>query len=78
MDIQTRKLTLISFLAQLKDENFLYNIEQFILKERKSSRSEFEELTVEDLSERIRRSEEDFAVGNVQTQEELEKISGNW
>ena len=31
MDIQTRKLNIISYIAQLKDESFINKIEKYIL-----------------------------------------------
>jgi hypothetical protein len=75
MDLQTRKLNLIAYLAQLQDEKFIETIEKFILKEKKT---DFKALTVDELIQRIKDSENDFKNGDFKTQDELERISGNW
>lgn len=58
MDIQTRKLNLITYLAQLQDESFFEKIEEYIL-----SKLEKEDHTkpfsVEELNKRIDQSLED-------------------
>ena len=77
MDLQTRKLNLISYLAQLQDENFLGKIENFILSKSEKD-SNFMKLTEEELINRIQKSEEDFKNGNFKTQNELEEISAKW
>lgn len=79
MDIQTRKLNLISFLAQLQDESLVNKIENFLLgKNSEEIISDFKPLTEEELLIRIRKSEDDFQSGKFKTQEELEKISATW
>ena len=77
MDLQTRKLNLISYLAQLQDEKFIDRIEKFILR-RQESNTDFEPFTVDELIDRIQQSENDFKVGKFKSQEELEKLSANW
>ncbi|WP_346985655.1 hypothetical protein [Chryseobacterium sp. POE27] len=58
MDIQTRKLNLITYLAQLQDESFFEKIEEYIL-----SKLEKEDHTrpfsIEELNKRIDQSLED-------------------
>ena len=79
MDLQTRKLNLITYLAQIQDENFLENIENFIFtKIGKSKKDDFKPFSIEELLNRIEKSEKNFADGNYKTQDDLEKISANW
>lgn len=79
MDIQTRKLNLITYLAQLQDESFFEKIEEYILsKLEKEDHSEFVPFSVETLISRIEKSEEDLKKGNFKTQEDLENQSANW
>ena len=78
MDLQTRKLYLITYLAQLQDENFFEKIENYILRKAKNENSEFKPFTVDELISRIEKSEDDFKNGRFKTQEEIEKISANW
>ncbi len=77
MDLQTRKLNLISYLAQLQDENFLEKIENFILSKALTD-SELKPFTAEELINRIQKSEDDFKDGNFKTQNELEELSAKW
>lgn len=78
MDLQTRKLNLITYLAQIKDEIFFNKLENFILKKEVEHNPEIKLFTVEELINRIELSELDFKNGKFKTQEELEKISANW
>lgn len=77
MDLQTRKLNLITYLAQIQDEQFIEKIEEFILVKHESE-PEFKQLSVEELIQRIQQSENDFKNGNFKSQEELEELSSNW
>lgn len=77
MDLQTRKLNLISYLAQLQDEKSIEIIEKFILR-KKENEPDFKPFTVEELIQRIEKSENDFKNGNIKTQDELEQLSANW
>ncbi len=77
MDLQTRKLNLISYLAQLQDEKFLERIEKYIIN-RQEKEYDFKPFTVDELINRIEKSEEDFKNGNFKTQDELEQLSANW
>ena len=75
MDLQTRKLHLISYLAQLQDELFLEKLETYILKQEKEQQTEFKQFTVEEFIKRIEKSELDFKNGRFKSQEELERSS---
>ena len=78
MDLQTRKLNLITYLAQMQDENFFEKIENYILRKSKEKTEELRQFSVEELISRIEISEQDYKTGNFKTQEDLEKISANW
>ncbi|MGV8945797.1 MAG: hypothetical protein ACOH1N_05165 [Lutibacter sp.] len=79
MDLQTRKLNLISYLAQIQDESILNKIESYILKRKgREKESDFKPFTVDEFINRIKKSEQDFKGGKFKTQAELEKISENW
>lgn len=77
MDLQTRKLNLISYLAQLQDEKFIDRIEKFILRKQESN-TDFEPFTINELIDRIQQSESAFKIGSFKSQEELEKLSAKW
>lgn len=79
MDLETRKLNLITYLAQLQDEIFFEKIENYILKRfEKEDNSEFRPFTSEELIIRMEKSEQDFKSGKFESQEDLEKLSANW
>lgn len=79
MDLQTRKLNIISYLAQIQDESILKKIEDYILnKKTKDSASDFMPFTIDEFIARIENSEEDLKNGKFKSQDELEKISDNW
>ncbi|MET4083190.1 hypothetical protein ABIB40_003159 [Pedobacter sp. UYP30] len=78
MDLQTRKLNLITYLAQIKDEIFFDRLESYILKREFEHNLDLKPFIVEEFINRIEKSELDFINGNFKSQEDLEKISGNW
>ncbi|TQD34039.1 hypothetical protein [Haloflavibacter putidus] len=78
MDLQTRKLNLITYLAQIKDEILFDKLENYILKREIEHNPELKPFTVQELVNRIEKSESDFKNGNVKSQEDLERISANW
>ena len=78
MDLQTRKLNLITYLAKIKDEIFFDKLENYILKIENERNPDLKPFTVEELINRVEKSELDFENGNIISQEELEKISDNW
>lgn len=78
-DLQTRKLNLITYIAELKDEEFFEKIENYILhKNPEMNDSDFPTFTIEELIERIKTSEKDYEDARVKSQEELEKESAKW
>lgn len=77
MDLQTRKLNLIAYLAQLQDEKFIEKIEKFILRKQENE-AEFKPFTVDELVNRIKESELDFKNGKFKTQDELEQLAKDW
>lgn len=77
MDLQTRKLNLIAYLAQLQDEIFFEKIEKYILKKAEKD-VPLKPFTMQELIIRIEESEQDFENGRFKSQEDLEKISSNW
>ena len=77
MDLQTRKLNLIAYLAQLQDEIFFDKIEKYILQKTEND-VPLKPFTQEELISRIKESESDYETGRFKSQEDLEKISSNW
>lgn len=78
MDLQTRKLNLISYLAQIEDEIFFDELENYILKREVKRKPDLNPFTIDELIHRIEKSELDFDNGNFKSQEDIEKISENW
>ncbi|EMY81999.1 hypothetical protein ES731_05595 [Psychroflexus gondwanensis] len=78
MDLQIRKLNLITYLAQVQDEVLLEKLESYILKNEGEFYSELKPFTIEELVNRIKKSELDFKEGEFKSQEDLEKTSENW
>jgi len=77
MDLQTRKLNLIAYLAQLQDEIFFEKIEKYILQKAEND-VPLKPFTQEELINRINESESDYEKGKFKSQDDLEKISSNW
>ena len=78
MDLQIRKLNLITYLAQVQDEVLLEKLESYILKNEGEFHSELKPFTIEELVNRIKKSELDYKEGKFKSQEDLEKTSTNW
>ncbi|HRO74574.1 MAG TPA: hypothetical protein PLP27_00315 [Crocinitomicaceae bacterium] len=79
MNIQARKLNLITYIAELKDDKFFEMIENYIFKKSPQLKNaDFSPFTVEELIKRIETSERDFANGNYKSQDDIEKESENW
>lgn len=78
MDLQTRKLNLITYLAQIKDEIFFDKLESYILKRAIERNPDLKPLTIEALINRIEQSELDFENGDFRSLEDLENVSANW
>ena len=77
MDLQTRKLNLISYVTQMQDEKLIEKIEKYIINNQKKE-YDFKPFTVDELVDRIEQSEKDFKNGNFKTQDEVEQLSANW
>lgn len=79
MDIQTRKLNIISYIAQMKNEKFIKEIEEYILNSTESEDiHEVMPFSVQEFIARIEQSEEDFKNGRYKTQSELEDLVKDW
>ena len=77
MYIETRKIEFVQAFLSLQSEELISQFEK-LLKQTKQTEKELKPFTVEELHERIAKSEDDFENGRFKTQEELEKISSNW
>ncbi|MNK33693.1 hypothetical protein D3C87_521860 [compost metagenome] len=77
MNIETRKIEFVQAFLKLQSEELISQFEK-LLKKTKQTEKELKPFTVEELHERIAKSEDDFENGRFKTQEELEKISSNW
>ncbi len=77
MNIETRKIEFVQAFLNLQSEELISQFEK-LLKKSKQVEKELKPFTIEELHERIAKSEEDFENGRFKTQEELEKISSNW
>ncbi|MFY8187093.1 MAG: hypothetical protein ACOVLC_03960 [Flavobacterium sp.] len=78
MDLQTRKLNLITYLLQMKDEVFFDKLENYILKNEAELNTNISPFSAEELINRVKKSELDFENGNFKSQEDVESISSNW
>lgn len=70
MNLQTRKLNLISYLAQLQDDRFFNEIEEYILSELRQGDYN-KPFTIEELKERINQSLKDSKNNRVTESNEL-------
>lgn len=77
MDLKTRKLNLISYLAQLQDEKSIEKIENYIISTQGEEYS-FKPFTRDVLMCRTETSEKDFKNGDFKTQDNLEQLSSKW
>ena len=78
MDLQTRKLNLITYLAQLQDEIFFEKLEKYILNKESEHNLELKPFTIDELINRVEKSELDFKNGRYKSQDDLEIISESW
>ena len=76
MDLQSRKVNIIQYLIELKDEK-LFNKIETIIKD-KIGNEKLKPFTQEELLSRIKHSNDDYLTGNFKTQEQLEIESENW
>jgi hypothetical protein len=80
MDLQTRKLNAIEYLAGLDDEKIFRIIESVISEVRKIQieKRSIKPFTRKELIDRAKKSSQDYLAGNFISQEQLEKESENW
>lgn len=78
MDLTTRKLNAIEYIAGLKDENAFNNIELAILENKVRTNRKLKPLTQKQLLERAKKSNNEYLIKKIKTQEEVEKESENW
>lgn len=76
MDLEARKLNIISYLIKIKDIELFERIEESIFSI--DDKSPFKRFTPEELIERTKISENDYLAGNYTSQEVLEKESEEW
>ena len=79
MDLQARKLKVISYLCDIQGEKVLDQIEAAgigVRGKRKISTTML--LTPKQIVERAKKSDDDYQAGRVRTQEQLEKESEMW
>jgi len=78
MDLQTRKLNAIEYIAGLEDENIFSNIELAITENKVRSERKLKPFSQKQLLERAEKSNRDYKAGRIKTQEALEKESESW
>lgn len=78
MDLQTRKLNAIKYLVNLQDEETLIKIETTIVESLTREELEMTPFTSEQLIDRAKKSDADYAAGKFKTQDQVEKESQNW
>ena len=78
MDLQTRKLNAIEYIAGLEDEKKFNKIELVILENKVRSERKLKPFTQKQLIERVEISDQDYKSGKYKTQEALEKESESW
>lgn len=74
MDIQAKKLSLIEWLIQLKDEAVIDAIDSYRTKASLYSKA----MTIEELHAVLESSENEYRVGKTTRIEDLKKESENW
>jgi len=78
MDIQTRKLNIISYLIGLNDEEIFLKIEELIRKSKPDKKKQFKPFTEKELIERAKKSDQDYLSGKYTDQEKLKTESKKW
>jgi hypothetical protein len=76
LNIQERKLNIIEQLIILNDEQVFKKVEELINSSLK--RPPLKRLTIKELENRAKISEENIEKGEVYSQEDVEKMSQNW
>jgi hypothetical protein len=78
MDLQTRKLNAIEYIAGLEDEDIFNMIELTILENKVRKERILKPLTKNQLLKRVEKSNKEYQAGKFKTQEVLEKESESW
>lgn len=79
MYLHSRKLDLITYLVHLQDEVLLTKIEQFIGKKKNIDSPKTTNLLYEnDLLERASKANQDYKMGKILSQEDVEIQSSKW
>lgn len=80
MDLQTRKLKVISYLIDIQDEKDLDQIEAAVIGVRGRRKISTTPILMspKQMVERAKKSDDDFRAGRVKTQEQLEKEAETW
>ena len=78
MDLQTRKLNAIEYIAGLEDESIFNKIELTILENKVRAERKLKPFTKKQLIERAEKSSREYKSGTYKTQEALEKESESW
>ena len=78
MDLQTRKLKAIKYIAGLEDESTFNKIELAILENKVRNERKVKPFTQKQLLSRAEESNKDYQTGKYKTQETLEKESKSW
>jgi hypothetical protein len=78
MDLQTRKLKAIKYIAGLQDESIFSKIELAILENKVRNERKIKPFTQKQILSRAEESNKDYQAGKYKTQEALEKESESW
>ena len=78
MNIQTRKLHAIEYIAGLEDESVFNSIELTIIENKVRNERRIKPLTQKQLLSRAEKSNKDYQAGKIKTQEDLEIESTSW
>jgi Asp-tRNA(Asn)/Glu-tRNA(Gln) amidotransferase C subunit len=78
MDLQTRKLNVIEYIAGLKDESIFSKIEFTILENKVRNDQKLKPFTQKQLLSRAKRSNEDYKAEKYKSLEVLERESESW
>lgn len=80
MDLQTRKLSAIEYLAGLRDEKIFRKIESTIkaVQKAQNEKRNVKPFTQKQVLDRAKQSENDYLFGKIKDQDQLEKESENW
>lgn len=80
MDIQAIKLELIQYLLNTDKESLLQKMKELVLKEDNTIGNSDKRVpfTIEELNNKLKRSEEDYKAGRVTTDEDLAKEIETW